>query len=151
MAQWYRIHLQCRRHRKCWFNHWVGKISWRRKWQPTPVVLPGESHGRRSLEAYRSWSCKEPDRTEATEHRHTHPKPLLDDASLPPRTAAGENHQSTGTVCRSWGRQMVKSSRWFKELHLSIISNPLASQQAHVPSLSERCITTPLVDSEGQP
>ena len=31
------------------FNPWVGKIPWRRKWQPTPVFLPGKSHGQRSL------------------------------------------------------------------------------------------------------
>ena len=31
------------------FDPWVRKIPWRRKWQPTPVLLPGESHGRRSL------------------------------------------------------------------------------------------------------
>ena len=37
---------QCRRLR---FNPWVGKIPWRRAWQPTPVFLPGESPGRRSL------------------------------------------------------------------------------------------------------
>ena len=34
------------------FDPWIGKISWRRKWQPTPVFLPGESHGRRSLVGY---------------------------------------------------------------------------------------------------
>ena len=34
------------------FNPWVGKIPWRRKWQPTPVFLPGESHGQRSLVGY---------------------------------------------------------------------------------------------------
>ena len=34
------------------FNHWVGKISWRRAWQPTSVFLPGESHGQRSLVSY---------------------------------------------------------------------------------------------------
>ena len=34
------------------FNPWVGKIPWRRKWQPTPVLLPGKSHGRRSLVSY---------------------------------------------------------------------------------------------------
>ena len=39
---------QCRRHR-CKFNTWVGKIPGRRAWQPTPVFLPGESHGQRSL------------------------------------------------------------------------------------------------------
>ena len=39
---------QCRRHG---FNPWVKKIPWRRKWQPTPVFLPGKYHGQRSLEA----------------------------------------------------------------------------------------------------
>ena len=36
----------------------TGKILWRRKWQPTPVFLPGKSHGPRSLAGYRSWGCK---------------------------------------------------------------------------------------------
>ena len=31
------------------FDPWVGKIPWRKKWQPTPVFLPGKSHGQRSL------------------------------------------------------------------------------------------------------
>ena len=43
---------------------WVGKIPWRRKWQPTPVFLPGESHGRRSLVGYSPQSHKESDTTE---------------------------------------------------------------------------------------
>jgi len=34
------------------FNSWVRKIPWRRAWQPTPVLLPGESHGQRSLAGY---------------------------------------------------------------------------------------------------
>ena len=34
---------QCRRHRRCKFNLWVGKIPWKRKWQPTPVFLPRKS------------------------------------------------------------------------------------------------------------
>ena len=38
--------LQCRRHG---FHPWVGKIPWRRQWQPTPVILPGKFHGWRSL------------------------------------------------------------------------------------------------------
>ena len=43
---------QCRRnemHRRCRFEPWVRKIPWIRPWQPTPVFLPGESHGQRSL------------------------------------------------------------------------------------------------------
>ena len=45
---------------------WVGKIPWRREWQPTPVFLPGESHGQRSLVGYSPWGCKESDTTEMT-------------------------------------------------------------------------------------
>ena len=37
-----------------WFNPWVRKIPWRRQWLPTPVFLPGESHGQRSLAGYSS-------------------------------------------------------------------------------------------------
>ena len=44
-----RIHLQGRRHRRCRFDPWVGKIPWRRKQQPTPVFLPDKSHGEGSL------------------------------------------------------------------------------------------------------
>ena len=43
-------------------------IPWRRVWQPTPVFLPGEFHGQRRVVGYSSWSCKESDTTEATEH-----------------------------------------------------------------------------------
>ena len=51
------------RHR---FGPWVGKIPWRRAWQPTPVFLPGESHGQRSLAGYSPWGHKESDTTEVT-------------------------------------------------------------------------------------
>ena len=43
---------------------WVRKLPWRRKKQPTPVFLPGESHGQRSLVGYSPWGCKESDTTE---------------------------------------------------------------------------------------
>ena len=46
---------QCRRWR---FDPWIGKISWRRKWQPTPVFLLGKSHGQRRLAGYSPWGCK---------------------------------------------------------------------------------------------
>ena len=55
---------QCRRCRKCGFHPWVGKIPWRRKGQPTPVFLPGECHGRRSLVGYSPRGHKESDTTE---------------------------------------------------------------------------------------
>ena len=38
--------------KRCRFDPWVGKIPWRRAWQPTPVFLPGEPHGQRSLVGY---------------------------------------------------------------------------------------------------
>ena len=45
---------------------WVRKISWRRSWQPTPVFLPGEPRGQRSLTGYNPWGPKESDMTEMT-------------------------------------------------------------------------------------
>ena len=52
---------QCRR---CRSDPWVGKIPWRRKWQPIPVFFPGEVHGQRNLVGYSLWGRKEPDMTE---------------------------------------------------------------------------------------
>ena len=43
---------QCRRHKRCRFDPWVGKIPWKRAWQPTSVFLPGESHEQRNLTSY---------------------------------------------------------------------------------------------------
>ena len=48
---------------------WARKIPWRRKWLPSPVFLPGKSHGQRSLAGSSSWGCKESD---MTEHTHAH-------------------------------------------------------------------------------
>ena len=46
------------------FDPWVGKNPWRRKWQPTPIFLPGNFHGQRSLAGYSPWGRKESDTTE---------------------------------------------------------------------------------------
>ena len=46
------------------FDPWVGKILWRRAWLPSPVLLPRESHGQRSLTGYSPWGHKEADTTE---------------------------------------------------------------------------------------
>ena len=46
------------------FDSWVGKIPWRRKWHPTSALLPGKSHGWRSLIGYSPWGRKESDKTE---------------------------------------------------------------------------------------
>ena len=63
---------QCRTLKRCKFELRVGMIPWRRKWQPTPVLLPGESHEQRSLKGYSPQGHKGSDRTEATQHARTH-------------------------------------------------------------------------------
>ena len=59
--RWQRICLSCRRPR---FDPWVRKTLWRMEWLPTPVFLPGEFHGQRSLGGYSPWGCKDSDTTE---------------------------------------------------------------------------------------
>ena len=49
---------QVARCRRCGFGPWARKIPWRRKQQPIPVLLPGKSHGQRSLVGYSTWGCK---------------------------------------------------------------------------------------------
>ena len=53
--------LHCRRLQ---FNPWVKKIPWRREWKPSPVFLPGEPHGKRSLEGHGPWGRRESNTTE---------------------------------------------------------------------------------------
>ena len=50
---------QCRRHKRLECELWVGKIPWSRKWQPTPVFLPENFHGQRSLASCSPWDHKE--------------------------------------------------------------------------------------------
>ena len=61
-AQWQRIHQPMQKIQEIGFDPWEGipweKIPWGRKWQPTPVFLPGESHGQRSLAGCSPWGCK---------------------------------------------------------------------------------------------
>ena len=47
-----------------------GRFPWKSVWQPTPVFLPEEARGQRSLRGYSLWDHKEPDTTKATEHAH---------------------------------------------------------------------------------
>ena len=58
---------QCRRHR---FDPQVRKIPWRRKWQPTPVFLPGAFQGQRNLMGYSPWGLKESDVTEQLDNNN---------------------------------------------------------------------------------
>ena len=62
-----RIHLPSKR---CGFDPWVGRIPWRRKSQPTPVFLPGKSHGQRSLAGYSPQGHKELDTIQQLNNRN---------------------------------------------------------------------------------
>ena len=85
-----KVWLQCRRPG---FDPWVGKIPWRRKWQPTPVFLPGKSHGLRSLVGYSPWGRKESD---TTERLHFHFQNV---------NRMGEEDFSLWRGLRMWGHQ----------------------------------------------
>ena len=68
-AWWLRQSSVCLQCRRPGFDPWVGKIPWRRKWQSTPVLLPGKSHGQRSLVGYSPWGREESDMTERPHFR----------------------------------------------------------------------------------
>ena len=68
---------QDRRHKRLGFNPWIGKIPWRKKWQPTPLFLPGESHRQRSLVGCRPFGCKELDMTERLNTHAWQSAPIL--------------------------------------------------------------------------
>ena len=68
---------QCRMCGEVGFDLWVWKIPWRRKWQPTPVFLPGKSQGQRSLEGYSPWGHKGSDTSAHTQHNILHMRCLF--------------------------------------------------------------------------
>ena len=59
-------------HRRCGFDPWVGKMPWRRKWQPSLVVFPRKSHSQRSSAGFSSWGCKSESRNLATDNSNGH-------------------------------------------------------------------------------
>ena len=67
---------QCKRHKRLEFDPYVGKIPWRKKWQPTAVFLPGKSHGQRSLADYSPWGHKESETAEQLRTACTYPDGL---------------------------------------------------------------------------
>ena len=66
-----RICLQYRRHRRCELDPWVGKIPWRRKWQPTPTLLLEKPNGQNSLVGCDPKGCKESDTPERLSTRQS--------------------------------------------------------------------------------
>ena len=89
-------------------------IPWRRAWQPTPIFLPGESHGQRSLEGYRAQGRKELDTTEVTQHA---------------RTIAGgwEYKESKKRKWDAWGENQIKNEGMLDFPHGPVVKNPPAN------------------------
>ena len=65
-----KISCQCKGWRRCGFNPWVRKDPWSKKWQLTPIFLPGKFHGQKSLVGYHPWGTKI--QTGPSERTHTH-------------------------------------------------------------------------------
>ena len=115
--------------RRCSFDPWVGKIAWRRKWQPTPVFLPGKFHGQRSLVGYSPWGQTGQAGAITWSHYSItcftfsydriwrwqwHPTPVL----LP-----GKSHGRRSLVgCSPWGRWASDTTEWL-HFHFSLSCN----------------------------
>ena len=92
---------QCRRLKRHRFDPWIRNIRWRRAWPPTPVSLPGEAHGQRSLVGYSPCGHKESDMSEtlSTSERVDVMKLPLQKLKCCMKTAAAELLQSCPTLC----------------------------------------------------
>ena len=109
--------LQCRRPG---FDPWVRKIPWRRKWQPTPVHLPGKSHGQRSLVDCSPWDHKESDMTER-HHFHFHQRRQWQPTSV---HLPGKYHGQRSLVgCSPWGLEGSDTTEW---LHFHALEKEMA-------------------------
>ena len=98
---------QCRNHRRCKFDPWVRKIPGRKKWQPTPVFLPGKSHRQRSLAGYSPWGRKELDMT-----KHAHMLSYISSTHRPAESKASCSLPALGPSSRrrrkvSWAQSCV--------------------------------------------
>ena len=91
--------------RRCRFNPWVGKVPWRRKWQPAPVFLPGKSHGQRSLAGYSPWGRTELDTTAVWMTATTIIKELQNRMHL--TSASLKEHWSSHCILTSWKCRML--------------------------------------------
>ena len=104
------------------FDPWFGKIPWRKEWQPTPVFLPGEFHGQRSLVGYSPWSRTKSDTTERLTHTEA---PLsLFNVVFHPAFKHETSELFSQNTCEV-GRFLVKRST-------RVSANPGQSSTAHV-------------------
>ena len=131
-AQWSRIHLLSRR---CRFDPWVGKISWNRKWQPTPVIMPGKSHGQRSLVGYGPWGLKESDLTEQLNKK----KNMLMITAEVTKHLLCARREATGFAnlnhsSNSWtSKETAAFHRLHSRVDMPLMKPQIRSQRAHDP------------------
>ena len=97
------LHLMEVGKKDCSFG--VCMLTRRRQWHPTPVLLPGKSHGRRSLVGCSPWGCKESDTTEQL-HFHFSLSCIGEGNGNPLQCSCLENPRDWGCLvgCRPWGR-----------------------------------------------
>ena len=124
------------RHKRCGFNTWVGKIFWRRKWQPAPVFLPGKFHGQRSLVGYSSRGRKELDTTEQLNSEEIHwsyfgpywCSLFCGCLSVNPAFPAGVSGKEPTCQCRKYRRQCfdpwVGKIPWRRAWQLTLVFLP---------------------------
>ena len=116
VAQQQRICLQCRSCRRCEFDPWVMKI-WRIAWQPTPVFLPGESYGQRSLAVCSPLDLKKSDTFETTQH--TYICLQLDKRQIGYKPVKSVILKVSCPMCRKWRvcrwTQIVKTLEYYSK------------------------------------
>ena len=103
----------CLQWKRLGFDPWVGKIPWRRKWQPTPIFLPRKSHWQSRLVGDSLWSCKSQTWTTwwLNHHNHRHHSYL----GFPGSTVVQNlpaNSGDTEMQVRSWVRKIPWSRKW---------------------------------------
>ena len=81
------------------------KIPWRWAWQPTPVFLPGKSHGQRSLAGYNPWGHKELETIEQLSMLALDHKPLLSQSCLRPIEVWKKKVQMLGILWMEGGKE----------------------------------------------
>ena len=106
---------KCRRSKIQSLNPWVGKIPWSRKWQSTPLLLPGEFHGQRSLAGYspqghKDQTCLKQLRTDSIDHNTL--RKILKELGIPEHFTFLLKNLYTGQEATIWARE--GTTDWFK-------------------------------------
>ena len=120
---WFRWQRTCLQYRRCGFDPWIGKIPWRREWLLTPVFLPGEFQGQRSLAGYSPWGHKESDTVEWLTHNIHKASGLLHSKDVAQKSGqwAWEKHLISGqpeSPCEFWSERRMPN--FVKSLFLQV-------------------------------